>query len=105
MAKAISPNKTWAGLGGATVFPGLLFAGWMFFTGVMDNLFLAFALGFALGIVGQAGDLLISYIKRQADAKDSGALLPGHGGLLDRVDAMMLVVPVYFYIVKFHLVG
>ena len=105
MAAAISPNKTWAGLGGATFFPGLLFAAWMFVTGDLDNLFIAFALGVFLGVVGQAGDLLISYVKRQANAKDSGILIPGHGGLLDRIDAMMLVIPVYFCIVKFYLAG
>jgi len=105
MAKVISPNKTWAGLCGATVFPGLLFALWAHYMAMLDSVVLGFVIGVGLGVVGQMGDLLVSFLKRQAQVKDSGVLIPGHGGVLDRIDAMLLVMPIYFLIIKFYLVG
>jgi len=57
------------------------------------------ALGLICGTVGQLGDLAESRIKRAAGVKDSGTILPGHGGLLDRLDAMIIAVPVaYLYL-------
>ena len=57
----------------------------------------AVALGVILGIVGQVGDLAESMIKRSARVKDSGGIMPGHGGILDRVDSMLLNAPALYY--------
>ena len=65
--------------------------------GLMPAL-MVFALGLLIGLVGQGGDLLVSIMKRRAGVKDTGSLIPGHGGLLDRIDGMLLAAPA-FYIV------
>ena len=99
MAVSISPNKTLAGLGGAILSPALLALVFSLFSGdvSIENMGLALMIGAALGLVGQAGDLLVSYFKRVAKIKDTGNLIPGHGGLLDRIDAMMLACPVFLF--------
>lgn len=88
LAPAISPNKTWAGLAGGMIGAGL--AGW----GVATLFGLGFPflwIGAPMGAVAQAGDLYESWVKRRAGVKDSGALLPGHGGVLDRLDGLLAV--------------
>lgn len=107
MAPKLSPNKTWAGLGGAMVFFGLALAAlhgsgnslgsWI---GVDTELagvdaLRVFLLGLVLGAVGQGGDLFISFYKRRAGVKDTGRLIPGHGGILDRIDSLLLVSPAF----------
>lgn len=91
LAPAISPNKTWAGffggLAGAGVFAAAL-AAWF---GLPVMLALATPL---LAALSQAGDLYESHLKRKAGVKDSGNLLPGHGGVLDRLDGLVAVAPV-----------
>ena len=62
----------------------------------------ALILGFSLGILAQAGDLLESAIKRWSNIKDSGSILPGHGGMLDRFDGYILAIPA-FYIYLFEI--
>lgn len=110
MAKKISPNKTWAGLIGGILFSGCFMLA-LYYLGPhlkdlfnkptylpLPSAFFAFAIGASLTVVGQAGDLLISAAKRKADIKDTGVLIPGHGGLLDRIDSMLLG-SVFFYVV------
>ncbi len=88
LAPRVSPNKTWAGLIGG-MFGAALF-GWLTATWFeMEPLFLW--AGAAMGLVAQAGDLFESWLKRRAGVKDSGALLPGHGGVLDRLDGLLAV--------------
>ncbi|MBM3559893.1 MAG: phosphatidate cytidylyltransferase, partial [Alphaproteobacteria bacterium] len=94
LARRISPRKTWAGAGGGIVLAAIAggFAAQVLGSeaGVMALALLA-AL---LAPVGQAGDLLMSLVKRGYGVKDYGALLPGHGGILDRIDSLLLVAPV-----------
>lgn len=91
LAPAISPKKTWEGSIAnlfaciAVAVPLALWIGRSWSIGL--------ACGFAAGTFGQAGDLFESYMKRQAGVKDSGALLPGHGGLLDRIDSILFTAP------------
>jgi phosphatidate cytidylyltransferase len=93
LAPSISPGKTWAGLVGGMAFAAVAsaLAGLVF--GLGDTWSLAL-FGAIFGAVGQAGDLLESHAKRQAGVKDSGRLIPGHGGILDRVDGLMAVLVV-----------
>lgn len=89
LAPTISPSKTWAGLGGGMVAAGV--------TGGLCHIFAPYPttfpssiiFGIALAVAAQAGDLFESWVKRRAGVKDSSTLIPGHGGLLDRVDGLM----------------
>jgi phosphatidate cytidylyltransferase len=92
LLRAVSPGKTWAGLGGALL--GAMTTGWaVAFSLGWPNLLLPALGGLALGLAGQGGDLLESAVKRRFGAKDSGRLLPGHGGALDRLDSMLTAAP------------
>ncbi len=99
---AVSPKKTWQG-----AFGGVL--GSLIATVVLGSMWLtptlsighAVVLGVLANICGQAGDLVESMLKRTHGVKDSSNLLPGHGGMLDRIDAMIFVAPVvYFYVTR-----
>ena len=95
LAPAISPNKTWAGLGGGMVCAAIFGAISAAFNPFPVTILSGMLLGAFLAVVAQAGDLLESWMKRRADVKDSGTLLPGHGGLLDRVDGYIFTLPIY----------
>lgn len=99
MSPDISPNKTWAGYFGALCAPAVVLS---LIEMRLDPL-LIFG-GIALGVAGQAGDLLISLLKRDARVKDSGDLIPGHGGFLDRVDSLIPAVIVYLALIKLGLI-
>lgn len=86
----VSPNKTWAGLLGGVAGAGL-FAAILTLWGLDWRLAAATPL---LAVLAQAGDLYESWLKRRAGVKDSGNLLPGHGGVLDRLDGLVPVAPV-----------
>ena len=92
LAPKISPNKTWAGLiggmAGAAVVGGL--AAWLF--GIAAELPDFLWLGAPMGLLAQLGDLYESRVKRRLGVKDSGTLLPGHGGVLDRLDGLLPVI-------------
>lgn len=92
LAPSISPGKTWEGVAGAMLGVMVYVALVIFGSGMTQHYsLLLFALaGVALSVIG---DLFESAIKRQAGVKDSGALLPGHGGLLDRIDALTSTLP------------
>lgn len=96
----ISPKKTWAGLGGGMLLSLLI--GWLFNEYVAITPEPSLLAAFLLPVWAQVGDMLESAIKRHNDLKDSGALIPGHGGILDRVDGLVFVAPVvaclfYYY--------
>ncbi|OGC07354.1 hypothetical protein A2230_09010 [candidate division WOR-1 bacterium RIFOXYA2_FULL_36_21] len=102
LAPAISPQKTWEGavagfitcLVAAEIFSG--------FAGISGTH--ALILGILIGVVAQLSDLVESVIKRDSKVKDSGHMLPGHGGILDRMDSFILTAPImYYYVVWFIL--
>ncbi|PZQ44968.1 MAG: phosphatidate cytidylyltransferase [Micavibrio aeruginosavorus] len=114
MAPSISPNKTWAGLiGGVLSSIGLFFL-YAFYIGpylaqaIWSDLdlpsgftpALIAAFGAMIAVSGQIGDLLISHEKRKVGVKDTGTLIPGHGGLLDRIDALLLASLVFLIALK-----
>ena len=97
----ISPNKTYAGVGGGFILS--LTAGLIFLKISEDELFNSYTIDFLIfifiiSLISQIGDLIISYFKRKAKIKDTGKFLPGHGGFLDRIDGLIFVIPIiYFY--------
>jgi phosphatidate cytidylyltransferase len=93
LAPRVSPGKTWSGLVGGVAWAAVTSAavGYAFDLGRTIPLAV---IGGALAIVGQVGDLLESALKRSAGMKDSGGLIPGHGGLLDRVDGLLAILVV-----------
>ena len=97
----ISPNKTISGTIGSflfSIFPILLFYNYNqheYFFSISNILFCLI-----ISLISQLGDLFISYLKRKAKIKDTGFILPGHGGLLDRVDGIIFAVPFAYLIFK-----
>ncbi len=98
----ISPKKTYAGVIGSfllSLLAGLIFNYYFFIEQKIFNEDLIMLLVvLSISLVSQAGDLVISFFKRKAKLKDTGKVLPGHGGLLDRIDGMIFVFPTYFLI-------
>jgi phosphatidate cytidylyltransferase len=91
IAPRISPNKTWAGLFGGML--GALLLGWIYSCWAQLPIELAL-MSPVLAVFAQAGDFFESWLKRRAGVKDSGTLLPGHGGLLDRLDGAVSSLPI-----------
>jgi len=99
----ISPNKTFEGLGGAivgSIIVALAFS-WLFIPNLKMGSCILLALG--LGILGQLGDFTESMLKRSAQVKDSGTLIPGHGGMLDRLDSFLFSAPFLHYSLLYFL--
>ena len=92
LAPAASPNKTWSGLIGGTVAAGLVALVW---AAIFHAAVPAYAIVVAIGLslIEQGGDLFESSVKRRFQLKDSGGLIPGHGGLLDRIDGLLWAAP------------
>ena len=105
----ISPKKSVEGALGSIIFTGLAFVLIVFFyeriIGItLGQVFMAFIIGAIISIVAQIGDLIESLFKRECGVKDSGTILMGHGGVLDRFDSMILVLPfVTMVLYFFHL--
>ena len=99
LAPSISPSKTWSGLAGGVVGAGIIGP----IIASQTHLPLAcYILGAPLGLLAQGGDLYESWLKRKAGVKDSGNLIPGHGGVLDRLDG---VVPVATFMGLLRVLG
>jgi len=88
LAPRVSPNKTWAGLAGGMAGAAAIGAAAAYALGLEAPFYFA---GAAMGLIAQLGDLYQSRVKRRAGVKDSGALIPGHGGVLDRLDGLLPV--------------
>jgi phosphatidate cytidylyltransferase len=88
----ISPSKTYAGLIGGLLVATLVTAAML--AGLREDPLAALVLGPLIGLAAQAGDLAESLLKRAAGAKDSGSLIPGHGGILDRIDSFLFAAPI-----------
>ncbi len=109
LAPRLSPGKTWVG-SFASIAGSMLAAGLVIFVSdtltahgntilhISEPLWQSLLLAAILNIAAQLGDLLESAIKRGAGVKDSGTMLPGHGGILDRIDALLLAAPVLWFI-------
>jgi phosphatidate cytidylyltransferase len=98
----ISPKKTYLGLLGAVIGPMIVMAlsSWFMGTGIIESIIV----GGLIGLLGQIGDIFESAGKRVCDVKDSSSLLPGHGGMLDRIDSLIFTAPflyLYFTRIKF----
>lgn len=114
MSPSISPNKTWSGFFGGLACSAFTFWGFVQFCvpglsmsldGVKSYPLLSesstpclLLIGALMTVVGQAGDLLVSKMKRKVGVKDTGCLIPGHGGLLDRIDSLLLAA-LFFWLV------
>jgi phosphatidate cytidylyltransferase len=96
----ISPNKSWAGAIGGLVFTVIICLIFGLFWG-KANWYSWILVATVLNIAAQLGDFFESALKRLLQVKDSGNLLPGHGGLLDRIDSILLVLPVYVFLKTF----
>jgi phosphatidate cytidylyltransferase len=112
LAPAISPKKTWSGFFGSSVGAGIVAAAlacpWVlskFGAATIGHMSWAgyAAMGFVLAMFGQVGDLFISVLKRRYGVKDTGNIIPGHGGVLDRIDALLLVALLFGTIVIFFI--
>ncbi|MBL8906682.1 MAG: phosphatidate cytidylyltransferase [Rhizobiales bacterium] len=101
LAPILSPKKTWAGLGGA-IAGGILAALAVGLAAGLGSLAVLALLGGILAVVGQAGDLFKSALKRSYGVKDAGHLIPGHGGVLDRVDGLVAAAMVAALIGSLH---
>jgi phosphatidate cytidylyltransferase len=99
----ISPKKTVEGSFGGLIFSMLLAVVCKYFLVPQLTVNNALWLGALIGIMGQIGDLAESLLKRSANVKDSGAILPGHGGMLDRLDSLLFGAPAMYYYVYFVL--
>jgi phosphatidate cytidylyltransferase len=95
LAPTISPGKTYEGLAGGVVACMLVAVLLSSYAPIAHNAGDALGTGLLIALLAQGGDLFESAIKRQANAKDSGTLLPGHGGLLDRFDGYMFAAPIF----------
>ncbi|MBX2860403.1 MAG: phosphatidate cytidylyltransferase [Vampirovibrio sp.] len=99
VAPIISPKKTLAGLAGGVLTTTTLAVGLQFLSGF--SLLYSIAAGLLISVAGFIGDLVISAVKRDVGVKDSGTLIPGHGGMLDRVDSLAYTAPLFFHFVNY----
>ncbi len=95
LAPTISPNKTWAGFAGGLLLSACIALIWNASMAQTARPLMVLAIAVGLSLLGQGGDLFESMMKRRFGVKDSGNLIPGHGGMLDRIDALLWVAPAF----------
>jgi len=98
----ISPNKTYSGFFGAIILSLISFSAvnYFFNNNILDNEINYYIIIISISIISQLGDLIISFFKRKANIKDTGNIIPGHGGILDRIDGIIFAFPfsyLFFY--------
>ena len=97
----VSPNKTWEGFFGGVVSTTILSVALSQFLTPL-TLLQSVIIGLGFSVIGFFGDVTMSAIKRDMGVKDTGALLPGHGGILDRLDSMIFTVPLFFHYIAYY---
>jgi len=103
LAPNISPKKSWEGFLGGYILVIIALLVIAYIQNATPSKFFIFSFAFAISILATIGDLFESYLKRKADIKDTGKILPGHGGFLDRLDSYLAVI-FLFYILRDYLV-
>lgn len=103
LAPKISPNKTWSGLIGGMLTSVLASAIFCHAIGADANVLFYGVLAAIIAVVAQIGDLVESHIKRSLNIKDSSNLIPGHGGVFDRIDGLIFAAPLVFLLFKYAL--
>jgi phosphatidate cytidylyltransferase len=98
----ISPKKTWEGAAGGVLGSIVMVSIVGLVAGIEARHFIP--LGFVIAAAAQLGDLVESSLKRYVDIKDSGNLIPGHGGILDRCDSLIFVAPVVYYYIQVFII-
>ena len=96
----VSPNKTWEGFAGGvatTTFLAVILSGWL----TPMSWKMAVLAGLLISVAGFVGDVTISALKRDIGLKDSGSMLPGHGGILDRIDSLTFTAPLFFHFIYY----
>lgn len=101
IAPSLSPNKSLQGALGGLLFSTLAAYGFSFIL-TASPLWILLCCGFFGGMFGQIGDFFESLIKRVSGVKDSGSIMPGHGGILDRIDGVLLAAPLFYFAAKYH---
>ena len=104
----ISPQKTYAGMIGGYLFSiiilNILYSSTYFFSKPVEMTFNIFLFILLVSTISQIGDIIISYFKRLSKIKDTGKIIPGHGGLLDRIDGMIFAFPFSYIILKVNII-
>lgn len=103
LAPKISPHKTWSGLLGGVLFSVTASVIFCYFVGASEHNLFYGGLAAVIAVVAQIGDLVESHIKRTLGIKDSSNLIPGHGGVFDRIDGLIFSAPLVFVLFKYAL--
>ena len=101
---SISPGKTWEGSVGGLLASILAALPFFLFTHLSESVLTLIGLATCLSLAGQVGDLAESMVKRVHGVKDSGNILPGHGGVLDRIDGLLFAMPVLYFFLTWGIV-